>query len=351
MDVNSLLNKIKKDKKILIPFIGLIFLLFLLIFSVINALSDSSEIQNSNEIALNNDLIPLDSNYSQITNGSKLDAILNKNKNKNIEKEADLLNLMNLTDTNVKASSDSSLPFQKQKKEETNSDQITKKAMSFKERLLAQRNNSNLVQENNTQNQNSFPLVKTSNNQSSSQNKAETKENSKEEEIEQKRRKKINEDFGNFFNENSGNIETQTVNATIHNEGRKVKAGSYVRMRLNDNLTLPNGEIIPRNTIISGISSFGNQRIFLSISNIFFNGERHEVKLEAYGLDGYKGLYAQDIIDKEIAENAISEAESNGTNEVTIPKIGTLGLNILKKKVSEQHTILRDGHKLKLELK
>ena len=223
-----------------------------------------------------------------------------------------------------------------------NSNEIDNRTMSYKEKLLEKQKNY-YDRVNKTEHTPNKYSTKTSHKSS-----RKTKEISLPKEVVTSKRAPRNpsSDYG-FLGKPEEKRKKSNISGQVHNEGRKVKSGSYVEIRITEDLVLEN-IVIPRNTVITAIASFGNQRVNLTINNILYNNERYPVKLEAYGLDGYKGLYDEDIIDKELAESAMNEAIEDGESSVKLPLVGNISLKILKRKLKEQHTILRNEH-FKLE--
>lgn len=342
MTTKEFLDKVKKDKKILVLFTVLFLLIFVFTYKIVSSFSseEKKEVANYSE----RNMIPKDSivNVEKHTKLSSYEV----NKTQNIDNTAGLNSM-------IEGLHDEQTPEQKDSiifttSTEENADIVNDRVFSFKEKLLAKRQAYN----NRTSNTSSKPKVKS--NSFKSKYKDIKKENENEIAIEQpkepsRRTKDITSDYGSLFDEKGDRSLQNHIKSVIHNEGRKVKAGSYVKIRLSENLTLKDGTIIPRNTIITSICSFGNQRVYLKVTNILFSGKRHSVKLEAFALDGYKGLYDETVIDKELAQSAMDEAITSGSKDVTLPVIGNISLDILKKKIKEQHTILREGEHLNLE--
>lgn len=346
MTTKEFLEKVKNDKKILVLFIVLFLLIFVFTYKAVSFFSTSEDVTNT-VIVSEKSLIPEDSIVKE--NHTKLSSY-ELNKNQNIDNSADLNGMMNgLNDvqSNNEDSIEKNIPS-----EQNNSDIVNDRTLSFKEQLLAKRQEFNNRSNNNPTNINlPNPNINTSSNNNYVPSVPQPPKKVVVEEPKKplRRTKNISSDYGSLFNGKGENKQNNHIKAVIHNEGRKVKAGSYVKIRLSEDLTLNDGTVIPKNTIVTSICDFGNQRVFLNITNILYNGKRHSVKLDAFALDGYKGLYDESVIDKEIAQSAMDEAIQSGSNDVTLPVLGNISLNILKKKLKEQHTILREGEHLNLE--
>jgi hypothetical protein len=343
MTVQEFIEKAKTDKKILLPFIFLILLVFVFTYKIVSSFS-SDEVSNESVTLSAKSLIPEDS-ITNVENHTKLSSY-EKNKKQNINNTAGLNSMIDgLIDEQEKPISDTMsnlIPV------DDNSNIVNDRTLSFKEKLLAKKN----AYQNRSNGTSSNATKSSHKSSSSSSHKASKKEIVKEVEVPKepaRRTKNVTSNYGSLFNgETESNLQNH-IKAEIHNEGRKVKPGSYVKVRLSEDLILKDGTVIPKNTIVTSVCDFGNQRVYLKVTNILFNGKRHDVKLQGYGLDGYRGLYDENVIDKEIAQSAMDEAVTSGSKDVNLPIIGNISLDILKKKMKEQHTILREGEHINLE--
>ena len=100
-------------------------------------------------------------------------------------------------------------------------------------------------------------------------------------------------------------IDKNTVSAVIHGDQVLVD-GQSVRLRTTEAIRA--GKFtIPRNTIITGITKIGGDRLGISVTSIEYEGNIIPVELEAYDSDGQPGIYIPGSMEiaafKEIAGN------------------------------------------------
>ncbi|RZJ90911.1 MAG: conjugative transposon protein TraM [Chryseobacterium sp.] len=87
-------------------------------------------------------------------------------------------------------------------------------------------------------------------------------------------------------------------------------SGSRVSIRLACPVRVSDKIIREGTTVYAIISGFASQRVNLSISSIFFQGEILPVKLEVYDLDGIKGIYIPSSSYREFSRELSASAVS-----------------------------------------
>ena len=99
-------------------------------------------------------------------------------------------------------------------------------------------------------------------------------------------------------------------------------AGSRIRLRLLDDITVGK-YLMPKDTYLYAlISGFSGQRVTLSVRSILYNGKLLPVKLEVYDLDGLQGLYVPESafrdFTKDLGDNTIQGVtiDNGGTGTV-----------------------------------
>ncbi|PKP45131.1 MAG: hypothetical protein CVT95_09445 [Bacteroidetes bacterium HGW-Bacteroidetes-12] len=140
---------------------------------------------------------------------------------------------------------------------------------------------------------------------------------------------------------------TQMINAVIHNGNKAVKSGSTVRIRITQDCIIKGVEI-KRNTIISAIASFSSERIKLSISSLSYNGQYIDTKLTVYDLDGIDGIFVPGGIKEQTKEDVSSSGVDAASG--TLPIIGGIAKDVIKKSIKEPSAIIYDNHKITLRL-
>jgi conjugative transposon TraM protein len=117
---------------------------------------------------------------------------------------------------------------------------------------------------------------------------------------------KTENDNSRFFN-TIGLSKNNSFIKAILDEGLKVYDGSRVRIRLMDDIQFE-GRTLEKGTYLYGIiSGFKTQRVLLTITNIAYNNEILNVKLDVFDQDGMKGLYIPESLFREIAKEASAQ--------------------------------------------
>jgi conjugative transposon TraM protein len=117
---------------------------------------------------------------------------------------------------------------------------------------------------------------------------------------------KTENDNSRFFN-TVGLSKSNSFIKAILDEGLKVYDGSRVRIRLMDDIQFE-GRTLEKGTYLYGIiSGFKTQRVLLTITNIAYNNEILNVKLDVFDQDGMKGLYIPESLFREIAKEASAQ--------------------------------------------
>jgi conjugative transposon TraM protein len=117
---------------------------------------------------------------------------------------------------------------------------------------------------------------------------------------------KTENDNSRYFN-TVGLSKNNSFIKAILDEGLKVYDGSRVRIRLMDDIQFE-GRTLEKGTYLYGIiSGFKTQRVLLTITNIAYNNEILNVKLDVFDQDGMKGLYIPESLFREIAKEASAQ--------------------------------------------
>lgn len=122
---------------------------------------------------------------------------------------------------------------------------------------------------------------------------------------------------------------------------QKIRAGQYIKFRLTEALEIPGADILPINTPLMGLCTFGNSRIKAEVGAIYFQGELLPIKLKLYDIDLIEGIA---YLDPRIKAQEQREMESAGSGLYDdifyeIPYAGAFlnaGKNILKNRSREK---------------
>ncbi len=163
-----------------------------------------------------------------------------------------------------------------------------------------------------------------------------------------KRRRSPNDGLSNYTS--TANNKTMH-SAVIANDNKLVKSGSYVSIRIAEDITI-GGVVLKRNSIVSGIASAGAERMTISIQSVKVNNVITAVKWEIIDEDGNLGIPIPESVLTDIATGSASDGIDKGSSKVeaNVPVLGNVKVN-LKKKVKEVSFVINNGHKVYIKEK
>jgi hypothetical protein len=165
----------------------------------------------------------------------------------------------------------------------------------------------------------------------------------------QKRKRTPNDNMGNY--QKKQRSSKAMYNAVIANNNQIVKTGTYVSIRLAEDVTIDN-IVIPRNSIVTGIASYNNQRMAININSVKVGSVIKSVKWMVVDEDGNDGVAIPDRMLNDLAKDGATEVVDKGGSEINtnVPFVGNVKLN-LKKRASEISFVLNSGHRLYIKEK
>jgi hypothetical protein len=165
----------------------------------------------------------------------------------------------------------------------------------------------------------------------------------------QKRKRTPNDNLGNYQKKQRSN--KTMYNAVIANNNQIVKTGTYVSIRLAEDITIDN-LLIPRNSIVTGIASYNNQRMAININSVKVGSVIKSVKWMVVDEDGNDGVAIPDRMLNDLAKDGATEVVDKSGSEINtnVPFVGNVKLN-LKKRASEISFVLNSGHRLYIKEK
>ncbi len=106
-----------------------------------------------------------------------------------------------------------------------------------------------------------------------------------------------------------------SIRAVVHGDGDGITVtnGSSVAIRMQDETVIGiEGEplVLPKNTLVYGVSRINGDRIDITVSKIRMDNFIYNVQMEAYDLDGRKGLYVPDMLLKQRASSSIVQGST-----------------------------------------
>lgn len=145
----------------------------------------------------------------------------------------------------------------------------------------------------------------------------------------------------------SYNKSSNTIYAVIANSDKVVKTGSYVKIRLAEDIEI-DGVQVKRNTIITGIAQYTNERMKILVNSVMVGGVTKQVQWEVYEEDGNPGIAVPESILNDIMKDGTDDAVDEGSKIGAKTPFGSVNVN-LKKKNQEVSFVLRDGHRVYLK--
>ena len=106
-----------------------------------------------------------------------------------------------------------------------------------------------------------------------------------------------------------------SIRAVVHGDGDGITVtnGSSVAIRMQDETIVGiDGEplVLPKNTLVYGVARINGDRIDITVSRIRMDNFIYNVHLDAYDLDGRKGLYVPDMKLKQRASSSIVQGST-----------------------------------------
>jgi conjugative transposon TraM protein len=160
-----------------------------------------------------------------------------------------------------------------------------------------------------------------------------------------------------FYSTENKNATEETVNAieAIIPENQILVNGAVIKLRLLTDIYI-NGVLIPKNNLVSAISSLNDERLEAEITAIRFNNSLFPVKLEVYDLDGLPGIYIPGAITRDVAkqsaDNGLQLMELTAVDPTLKAQAAAAGINtvksLLSKKVKQVKVMVKAGYKVLL---
>lgn len=119
---------------------------------------------------------------------------------------------------------------------------------------------------------------------------------------------KANQENDKYFNTVSEKEENPNLIRARVDELVKVKEGSRLRIRLNEDITI-DGEILKKGTYLYAIvTGFNAQRVMGQITSVMLGKNIKKVELNIYDLDCMEGFYVPESNFRELAKNVAGDA-------------------------------------------
>ena len=144
--------------------------------------------------------------------------------------------------------------------------------------------------------------------------------------------------------EEGGEITTQPLEAMVP-ENQEIRNGQRLTFKITKE-GLVNGQKVPVNTTVFGITSFRNERVLVSITTIKIKGGKDIYKtLSVYDqADGLEGIYVPGSINQEIGKDVAREGVDDVGGSLNLP-IGSVKLGT-KKKIEDPTVRILKGYRI-----
>lgn len=140
------------------------------------------------------------------------------------------------------------------------------------------------------------------------------------------------------------------ISAVVHNWGREIRSGSNVRIRTTEEFKA-NGIVIPKNTNLYAVSSASGERMHMTITGANLSNEVVPLSLEVYDNDGVLGIHIPTHLQREVANDIVTNATENTKTTVKLGTIGEVTTNVGKKTQNNPNIIVNDGYRIFLKPK
>lgn len=124
---------------------------------------------------------------------------------------------------------------------------------------------------------------------------------------------KAGQTHSGYFNTINSDSPNQAILAII-DESVKVIAGSRVRIRLLEDITVGDYTLTKGQLLYGTVTGFTAQRVKITVESILVNGQPTKVKLGIYDLDGLEGLFVPASAFRDFTKQAVSKSTSQNIN-------------------------------------
>ena len=132
----------------------------------------------------------------------------------------------------------------------------------------------------------------------------------------------------------------------VIDQKQKFRTGDKIQLRTLETGTYKQFDI-PKNTLLYGICSISNNRLFVNISSINLNGQVIPAALSAYDLDGIPGIYIDGAY-QDATKQAINQGLADAGNLGLRNTLGSLSIGIGRKANQKQTAFVPAGYEVLL---
>lgn len=139
------------------------------------------------------------------------------------------------------------------------------------------------------------------------------------------------------------------IPVVVHGDASAV-TGKTIKLRTLDSFKTESG-IAPENTFLYGKVHIGKDRLFIEVTELTVSNRNIPIALEAYDMNGNRGLLITGGIDKEITGQVMERAVGEVQRNIDVPILRGLPFTSAKKKIREKAIPINSGLKLYLREK
>ncbi len=145
------------------------------------------------------------------------------------------------------------------------------------------------------------------------------------------------------YSEDKEYAEQNGIEAVIASN-QTIVNGAVVKFRLRNDIYIK-GQLVPQNTLVSGIASLDGERLKIEINTIRYGKSICAVKLEVYDMDGLPGIYIPGTINRDVAKeslnNSLSLADMTSLDPSFKAQATATGIGAIKSLVSKKAKLVR----------
>ncbi|MEO8172957.1 MAG: conjugative transposon protein TraM [Sediminibacterium sp.] len=158
-----------------------------------------------------------------------------------------------------------------------------------------------------------------------------------------------------FLNDKATNQKKSVSFTAIVPTAQVLQTGSTIRLQLSQSLTI-GSSAIPGGTMVHGVSTIENERLFVQISSIQFANTIYPVALSVFDLDGVEGIHVPGSLSRDVVKST-AEQSLQSVNVLSVdPSIKTQAItagigaakNLLSRKVKAIRVTIAAGYRVLL---
>ena len=142
---------------------------------------------------------------------------------------------------------------------------------------------------------------------------------------------------------NERQASENTTEASVY-QTQTLVTGSVITFRLLTDMQV-GSSTIPKGSLLSGTCSLGEERLNVQVNSVRCGSSIYPVQLEAYDMDGIRGLYIPGAITRDVAKGSVDNAAQMLQLSTLDPSLKaqatTIGLDAVKSLLSKKAKLVR----------